>query len=185
MDEHEGETDGQAAELAVGMAAVGDAEDDHKEHEGQQAFNEECTAGGNGEVARVGTAASLLEGFAKAIGCENASGAELGGIPNAEQQSTSDDTADELGSPVAQHFLETHAAVDENAKTDSRIKVSARDVADAISHGHHGQTEGDGNAKETDMSEEGGTATSKDEDECAEQFGEEFVTNLHSLLILN
>ena len=124
VDEHQGETDGQTAELAVGMATVGDAEDDHQEHEGQQSLNEEGTANGDGLVARFGTAASLLESFTKAVGSEDAGSATADGIPNHEEQSASDDTADELGSPVAEHFLKAHAAIDEDAKAYGRIQVS-------------------------------------------------------------
>jgi hypothetical protein len=35
------------------------------------------------------------------------------------------------------------------------------------------------------MSKESSTATSKDQNERAEQFGEEFVTNFHNVLIFN
>ena len=59
--------------------------------------------------------------------------------------------------------------------------MSARDVTDAVSHGNDGQTEGDGNAKESDMSEDCSTATTENKNEGAEQFGEEFVTNFHSI----
>ena len=182
MDEHEGETDGQTAELAVGMAAVSDTEDDHQEHEGQQGFNEEGTASGNGLIARFGTTTSLLEGFAKAVGSEDAGSTAADSVPNHEEQSTSDDTADELGSPINEHFFKAHAAVDENAKANGRIQVSTRNVTDTISHGHHSETKGDGYAKESDMSEEGGTAAAENQNECAEQFGEEFVTCFHNVL---
>ena len=181
VDEHQGETDGQTAELAVGVATVGDAEDDHQEHEGQQAFNQESTASGDGLIARVGTAASLLEGLTKTIGSEDAGSATADGIPNHKQQSTSDDTADELGSPVAEHFLEAHAAIDENAKTDGGIEVGTRNVADAISHGDHGKAESDGYTKEADMSEQGRSTATEHQDECAEQFGEELFTVFHNV----
>ena len=185
MDEHQSEADGQTAKLAVGVAAVSDAEDDHQEHKGQQSLNEEGAASGDGLVARVGTAASLLEGLAKAVGSEHARGASTRGFPNDEQQSASDDTADKLGNPVAKHFFQRHATISPNAEADGGVQVSTRNVADAISHGNHSQTKGDGNAKETNMSEEGGTATSENEDECAEQFGEELVANFHNVLSFN
>ena len=185
MDEHQSETDGQTAEFAVGVAAVGDAEDDHQEHEGQQSFNEEGTAGGDGLVARVGTAASLLEGLAKTVGSEHASRTSASGFPNDEQQSTSDDTADELGNPVAKHLFKRHATIGPNAKADGGIQVGTRNVTNAVGHGHHSQTESDGYAKETNVSEKSGTATTEHQNECAEQFGEELVANLHNTLNFN
>ena len=185
MDEHQGETDGQTAELAVGVAAVGDAEDDHQEHEGQQALNEEGTTSGNGLIARFGTAAGFLEGFAKAVGSENAGIASASGIPNHEEQSTGNDAADELGSPIAKHFFQAHATIGPHAEADGGIEVRARNVTDAVGHSHHSQTEGDGYAKETDMSEECSAAASEYQNECAEQFGEEFVTRFHNFLKFN
>ncbi len=185
VDEYQGKTDGQTTKLAVGVATVGDAEDDHQEHEGQQGFNEESTTSGNGLIARIGTTASLLEGFTEAVGSENTSVTSTRGFPNEEKQSTSNDAADELGSPVAKHLLQRHAAIGPNAEADGGIKVCTRNVANAVGHGYNGQTEGDGNAKETDMSKESSTATSKDQNERAEQFGEEFVTNFHNVLIFN
>jgi hypothetical protein len=60
-------------------------------------------------------------------------------------------------------------------------------VADTVCHGYNGQTEGNGNAKESKGStgENGGTATAKHQNECAEQFGEEFVTCFHNVLNFN
>jgi hypothetical protein len=58
-------------------------------------------------------------------------------------------------------------------------------VTDAVGHGHHGETEGDGYAKEANVSEQGGTATAKYQNECAEQFGEELVTCFHNVLNFN
>ena len=55
-------------------------------------------------------------------------------------------------------------------------------MANAVSHGHYGETESNGNAKESDMSEESSSATSEDQNECTEQFGEEFVTCFHNSL---
>jgi hypothetical protein len=65
--------------------------------------------------------------------------------------------------------------------------MGTRNMADAVGHGHHGQTEGDVNAKETNgaTSEDGSAATSENEDECAEQFGEKFVTCFHNCLNFN
>jgi hypothetical protein len=60
-------------------------------------------------------------------------------------------------------------------------------VTHTVSHGHNGQTESDGNAKESEGStgEDGSTATAKHQNECAEQFGEEFVTCFHNVLNFN
>jgi len=60
-------------------------------------------------------------------------------------------------------------------------------VTDAIGHGHHGETEGDSNAQETDCSagEDCSTATAENKNERAEKFGEEFVTSLNNFLVFS
>ena len=121
MDEGEGETDGEASELAVFVTAVGNAKDDHQEDEGQEGFNQEGTTAADGLIVAT---ASSLEVFAKTVRSENGSSTSASSIPDAKQDSASDDSANELGNPVNEHFLKTHAAIDENAKADSRIKVS-------------------------------------------------------------
>ena len=40
VDEHQGQTDGEAGELTVGMAAVGDTEDDNQEHKGEDSLHD-------------------------------------------------------------------------------------------------------------------------------------------------
>lgn len=57
-------------------------------------------------------------------------------------------------------------------------------MADAIGHSHYGETEGDGYAKETDVSEDCGTATTENKHESAEQFSKEFVTHFHNKQVL-
>lgn len=61
--------------------------------------------------------------------------------------------------------------------------MSTRDVTDTISHSHNGETKSDSNTKETNFSsgKDCSTATTENKNECAEQFGEEFVTNFHSI----
>ena len=55
-------------------------------------------------------------------------------------------------------------------------------MTDTIGHGHHGETESDGYAKESNMSEKSGSATAKHQDECAEQFSKKLVTCFHNSL---
>ena len=55
-------------------------------------------------------------------------------------------------------------------------------MTDTIGHSHHGETESDGDAKETDVAKQSGTATAENQNERAEQFGEEFVTHFHNSL---
>lgn len=62
--------------------------------------------------------------------------------------------------------------------------MSARDMANAISHGDHGETKGDGYTKESDVSKDCCTATTENKNECAEEFGEEFVTDFHRIKFL-
>ena len=121
MDEGEGETDGEASELAVVVTAVGNAKDDHQEDEGQKGFNQESTAAADSLVVSI--AGSSLEFGTITVRSENASSTSTGGLPDAEQDSASDDSANELGCPVDEHFFATHAAIGPNAKADSRIEV--------------------------------------------------------------
>ena len=166
MDEHQGETNGQTAELAVGMTAVGDTEDHHKEHEGQQSLNEESTSHACGLIFAI--ACSLNEILSKTVGSENARFSGSDGFPDHKQQGTGNDTADKLCKPIDQHLLKGHATIDKYTETDSRIQVSTRDVANTIGHSDHGETEGNGYAEETDMAEERCAATSENKNECAE-----------------
>ena len=173
MDEHQGETDGETAELAVGMTAVGDAEDDHQEHEGQQSLNEESTPHVNGSIhrstcVRINGTSGFLESSIKAVGCKHASVTITSGFPNHEQQSTGDDTTDKLSQPVNDHLFKGHATIDEDTETHGWVQVSTRDVTDAISHGYHGKTKSDSYAQETNVSKQSSTATTENKNECAE-----------------
>jgi hypothetical protein len=60
--------------------------------------------------------------------------------------------------------------------------VGTRDVSDTVSHSDYSETESDGDTEETDFTtgKNGGTATTKHQNECADQFGEEFVTCFHN-----
>ena len=60
-------------------------------------------------------------------------------------------------------------------------------MADTVGHGNHGETEGDGNAKESDGSagKDGCAAATENEDERAEQFGEKLVSDFHNVLNFN
>ena len=141
VDEYQGQTDGQTAELAVGMAAVGDAEDDDQEHEGEDSFNDEGATSIDVPVV----VATSGEVGTKVIGSEVASG-NITTLGNSVNDSSSADGADDLCHPVDQHVFEAHATIGPNAKADSGIQVGTRDVANAVCHSHHGETESDSNA---------------------------------------
>ena len=182
VDEHQGETDGQAAELAVGVAVVGDAEDDYQEDEGQQGLDQEGTAAADAQV--VGIAGGGGELSAVAVGGENARGTKAGGVPDAEQHSTGDDGADTLAHPVQQHVLQRHTTVDPHAERDGGIEVGAADVTHTVSHGNDSETEGNGHTEETYVSEQRGTAAAEHQHECTQTFGKHLVGNLHNVTVL-
>ena len=177
MDEHQGETNGKTTEFAVSVTVVGNTEDDHQEHKGQQRFHKEGTP--HGDLLITTSNVSSAEEIAITIGSESAEG-HVSRLGNHHQQETGDDTTDDLGQPINKHLFECHATISPNTKTDCRVQVSTRDVTNAVSHGNNGKTESNGYAKETNMSEDCSTATTEDKYEGAEQFGEEFVTNLHN-----
>ena len=69
--------------------------------------------------------------------------------------------ADELGRPVLQHGVQRQTACHEGTEADSGVHMAARDGADAVGHGHDGETEGEGDAELADFaaSKHGGAAT--------------------------
>src|SRR5208283_1399286 len=64
----------------------------------------------------------------------------------------SDDRAENLSDPVADHFVRAHATRDEDPEADRRIDVAARDRADAVSHGDDGETKGARDAEQVNSS---------------------------------
>ena len=181
VDEHQGETDGQAAELAVGVAVVGDAEDDHQEDEGQYSLDGEGAPRAHIEVALTG---GSLEGLAVTVGGEHACGTQMGSLVDAEQHSSGDDGADNLAHPVKEHVLERHTSVDPHTERYGWVEVGAAHMADAVGHGDDSETESDGHTEEAHMSEQRGTAAAQHENEGAEALRKHFVTNLHSFKFL-
>ena len=177
MDEHQGETDGEATELTIGMTTVGDAEDDHQEDEGQQSLNEEGTPHRSLEIAT--SYVSGAEELTITISGEGAEG-HIGGFGDHHQQATGDDTTDDLSDPIAKHLFQGHTTVHPHTETHCRIQVSARNVTDAVGHSDDCETEGDSNTKESNMTKDCSTATTENKNERAEQFGEEFVTDFHN-----
>jgi len=182
VDEHQGETDGQAAELAVGVAVVGDAEDDHQEDEGQQGLDQEGAAHADAQI--VGIAGGGGELSAVAVGGEDTRLAHAGGIPDAEQHSTGDDGADALAHPVEEHVLQRHTAIDPHAERDGGVQVGTADVPHTVSHGNDSEAEGNGHTEETNMSEQRGTAAAQNQHECTQTFGKHLVANLHNVIVL-
>ena len=176
MDERQGETDGETAELAVFMTTVSDAEDNHQEHEGEKSLHEECSACCKLEVSVTSCCCELRT---IAVGCENTSVAKTCSFPDDHKQCTCDDAAQNLCSPVNEHLFETHASVSPHAETHRRVEMSARDVTDAVSHSYNCQTKSYSYTEKTYLSEECCAASSENQNECAEQLGEKLVTCFH------
>ena len=180
VDEHQGETDGQAAELAVGVAVVGYAEDDHEEDEGEQSLDQEGTAHRDFQI--VGVARGGGKVGAEAVGGEDTRRAQARGIPDDEQQSAGNDGTHALAEPIEEHVFQAHAAVDPHTERDSGVEVSTADVAHAVGHSNHSETKGDGHTEETDVSEQRSTAAAEHQHECTQTFGKHFVTDFHNVV---
>ena len=107
------------------------------------------------------------------------------------ENSGAGDAADDLGDDVGDHLGFRMTSADDQSDGDRRIQVAARDVADGVGHGHHGEAEGERNADEADAEVDGGVtdrtgevrredraaAATEDEPERAEDLGEEFVSH--------
>ena len=79
MDESECETDGEASELAIFMTAVGDAKDDHQEHESEESLNEERAASAELEISVAGCCRKLRT---IAVSCEDTGAAKFCRVPD-------------------------------------------------------------------------------------------------------
>lgn len=142
MHERQREADGQRRDGLV-LALGGDGEDDGDEDGGQDDLGQqdraEAEAAGGGGAVAVGGEAGL------AGGGEVAGGA-VGG--DEEDDSGSDEPAEDLADDVAGDVLPLGAAGDGEADADGGVEVAAGDVADSVDAGHHGEAEGEGDTEE-------------------------------------
>ena len=164
MDEDQGQTDGQAGEVAGAFLGIGGAQHHEDEEERGDAFDEECAADAAGIGDTVGAEAGRI-----AHGARSARR-----LDDQHEHGTGEDTADDLADPVADRFFPRHAARKGDAEGNGRIDVAAGDAADGVGHGHHGKTESDGGADDaggvTAAQPHGGAATQERQDERSDAF---------------
>ena len=100
------------------MAAVGDTEDDHQEHEGQHALGDEGTKGV--DVPVVG--ATIGEVLAVVVGGKVAR-LDVTAFHDGKNDGGSADGTNDLGAPIDEHLFQRHAAIGPNAEADGGIQV--------------------------------------------------------------
>ena len=106
-----------------------------------------------------------------------------------QQYESARDGAEHLGHDVRKHFVGRMSATGPQAQGDRRIQVTARDVADRVSHRKHGQAERQRYAGQADpdvdpvlqedASEHGAAAAAEYEPESADELGREFPGHGH------
>ena len=186
VDEREAEADGDRGK-ACRSAAVGSAHDHEQEDCRKHGFNQECAAHAGG-LAAEGVHA-VVESVGPAVGgeCANACVGEVG-LCDAVEHCRSDDTADDLRHDVGRSFLSGEAAAGNLAERDGRVQVAARNVADGVCHGEHGEAECERHAHVADTggrdaaSKHGGTAAAKHKPEGADSFGNGTSSKFHKHL---
>ena len=128
VDENEAETDCKACGFACAILGICCTKNNQDKDEGSNDLNKAC--------------APYATGIGDAVGAKTAgkirSGNNLG---KQKQQSTGNDTADNLANPIAASIFPTHASAEGNAQGDGRIDVAAADFANGICHGNYGKTE--------------------------------------------
>ena len=173
MNQCEAEADSYTCELAAAVLLVRCAQDNHQEYKRQQAFYEERAT--HGDVLVTCSDVSAAEEITVAVGCERAD-SHSGCLGDSKQHSGSRDATEDLCAPVGEHLLETHSSVHKYTQRNSGIEVCTGDMADGIRHGQNSQTKRERNAQKTNMAEDCGTATAKNQPECAQKLGTQFVT---------
>ena len=176
VDERERETDGETSELTCPTSLVGRTEDDDEENESEESLGKEgaddtnCLISSTCRSHKIGTVA---------VGSEDTGIPSLDGRADGEEERSRKGSPDELSHPIGEHLTGGHATIDEYAKRDSRIKVRARDMANAIGHRNNGETERESDAKETYAAKESCSATAEDEPERADELGNHLSRQSH------
>jgi hypothetical protein len=93
-----------------------------------------------------------------------------------EEYGCTEDGAEALADPVADHFAGFHSAGCPDAEADGGVDVTAGDGSDAVGGTDEGETEGNGNAKYADLvpGDHGGAAAEEHQDEGADEFSKVF-----------
>ena len=187
MDEGEAEADGDGGE-AGGSTFVGGADDDEEEDAGQDGFGDEGSAHADSFAAEC--VESVDEFVGPAVGGEGAGGCsgEVR-IGDEEEECSSCDAASTLGDDVSNDIFGIFCEATGGNKSECHggVEVAAGDMADSISHGEDGETEGDRNADIADSevvgatSEQGRAAAAEHEPECADKFSSSTFGKTHKI----
>ena len=175
MNQGESQADDQAAKGAVTCLFGGDAENDEYEYAGENDFDDQackriavdaCQAVGAKAVFDV---ARCVNGACHVL---DAADAEDEG-----EQTGACNSACALRDNIADKFAHGHAAGEQHAERNSRIDVTAGDVAYAVSHADDNQTERQRGEKITAAAcgvaadQHGGTAAKYDQNKGSDKFG--------------
>lgn len=134
VDEHEGETDGEAGEVVGGaVGLVGGTQ--HYEHEdaGEDNFSQQAAKDIDASLEVVGARAFKTLDIAY----------------EEPKQGAADEGADDLEEHIHAGVLAAHAASGPAAEGDGGIDVATADTADGVGHAYYGETEGEGRADDT------------------------------------
>ena len=159
VNEHEGQTDGEACEVAGALLRVRGAEHNEDEHTCEDDLGQQ-TAYDADTVLKV-VSASALE---TRIGSEQ------------PQESRADEGTDDLEEHVEAGVLARDALREEAAQRDGWVDVATADAADGISHRNDGQTKRHGGADNclgitiVATKAHGYAATHENEHHCAHHF---------------
>jgi hypothetical protein len=89
-----------------------------------------------------------------------------------------------LRNPISQQFLNCHSTGGKDPKANRWIDVAARNLADAISHGHNAETEGkcnrelvNGRRTRGHSTNHNRSASDENQGECADELGDSLLHN--------
>ena len=185
MDQGEGQTDRHTGE-ADGSQAVGGAQDDQQEDEGEHQLGEQSgpeaiTTGGVGTPAVGGQGIAATEGEAFTT------------TGDAVDQATGGEGAQHLGHHVGQHLGTGELASRPEPEGHGGVDVASGDVTDRVGGSQQGETEGEGNAEEAEAKRVGGgvvigehgsqhgtAAATEHEPEGTDEFGKKLLGNGNS-----
>ena len=165
---------------SLGRATVGGAEDDDQEQPGHHDLGDEA----RGHRVAAGRVDAV------AVRGEDVRGVQPAGLAACDEveDSGTGDGAENLGDDVGGEVGGGEALPRPEAHRHGRVQVAARDVADGVGHGQHGEPEGQRDADEADAHpgkggrEDRTPASSEHEperpDELREQLSREWHANL-------
>ena len=180
VDEGQCKADGEAGGTDH-AALVGRAEDNEQEHGGHHHFGDE--PGRHGVLARrqVGVTVDRQS-------VDRQREARLPARDEVKQE-CGGDRSKNLCDDVRDKLAGGEASADHEPYRHRGVQMAAGDVADGIGHGQYRKAEGQRDTEQADTDirkgrrEHGAAAAAEDEPEGADEFGDEFVAEVHGLLL--